>query len=261
MLKKVSKLKYIIIILAIFPSIFAQEIYFCNSHTEEGEPIDARNLWSIKPWGSYVYILYDNEGDPIEQQLNYMFVDRYIDGSYRPFDSKAVNVKTGATWFAYNYKFTEPGKYKVYFVDRNKEELASETVTIQLESNYLNNRQGTTSLYYDGIKPVFCERVIAGKPINEFHEKSIGNIDSLEVAVFINHSSPLQTNLLKVDVWEKETRSIEYDKFVESKKYQIQPDWEYAFFKYYFTKPGDYKFNIYNQNEVLITSGFFRVNR
>ena len=251
------KKSLIILFLVTATSIQAQSIYFCKSHTETGDPVDARNVWAIKPWGSLIYILFDNEGEKLETSLNYLFLDRYIDGNFKPFDSKAITVKDDATWFAYNYKFLEPGKYRVYIINQNKEELASETVTIQIESDYLNNRQGTTSLYYDGAKVKFCQRVIAGKVINEFRTVPLQKYDS--VAVYINNKSPLETSLLMVDVWEKPKGSVDYDKFVESKKYQLNPSWEYVFFYYKFSKPGLYKFNIYNEKEILISAGYIRV--
>lgn len=243
-----------------FASIQAQQIYFCNSHTEDGNPVDAKNVWSIKPWGSLIYILFDNDGKTFDSQLNYMFLDRYIDNEYRPWDSKAINVKDSATWFAYNYKFTEPGKYRVYVVNQNKKELASEIVTIQIEGDYINNRQGATSLYYDETKIKFCERVIAGKPINTFKNISLSKLDTNTVSVFIDTHGSIETSIIVVDIWEKPPRSIEYDKFVESKKYALTSTWDYVFFKYKFAKPGYYKFNIYNEKEVLITAGYLEVN-
>lgn len=246
-----------ILILAGFGNLFAQSIYFSNSHTETGEPIDAKNIWGIKPWGSLIYILFDNEGKEIETSLNYIFVDRYVDGNYKPFDSKAVNVKPGATWFAYNHKFTEPGKFRVYIINQNQKELASETVTIQVESSYINNRQGTNSLYYDGVKVQFCERVIAGKVINSFRTMSMSKYDS--VTVYIEHREALESSRLVVDIWEKPTGAVDYDKFVESKKYRTNPSWDYVFFHYKFDNPGNYKFNVYNENEILITAGYLRV--
>jgi len=243
----------------VFASIQAQQIYFCKSHTENGTPVDARNVWSIKPWGSLIYILFDNEGNTFDSQLNYMFIDRYIDREYRPWDSKAINVQDSATWFAYNYKFTEPGKYRVYVVDQNKKELASEIVTIQIESDYVNNRQGTNSLYYDDTKIKFCERVIAGQPINAFNKFSLSKLDSNTVTVFVNTRDAIETSVIVVDVWEKPSRSIEYDKFIGSKKYALTPSWDYVFFKYKFEKSGYYKFNIYNENEVLITAGYLEI--
>lgn len=252
-----KKILFILSLVAI-TSVQAQQLYFCNSHTETGVPIDARNVWSIKPWGSLIYILVDNEGKKFDTQLNYLFLDRYMDGDYKPFDSKAINLKDDVSWFAYNYKFTEPGKYRVYLVNQNKEELVSSTVTIQVESDYLNNRQGSTTLYYDGTKIKFCERVIAGQAINTFKTMSINKMDSM-VTVFIDHKASIETSTFVVDIWEKPSRSFEYDKFIESKKYALNPSWDYAFFKYKLEKPGFYKFNIYNAKEVLITSGYLEV--
>lgn len=69
----------------------------------------------------------------------------------------------------------------------------------------------------------------------------------------------LNSTKLLVDIWKKENSKFDYDKFVESKKFEMDPTWPDVFFRYKFKEPGEYKIAIYNSNEVLIKSGYIRV--
>jgi len=80
-----------------------------------------------------------------------------------------------------------------------------------------------------------------------------------EIYIKITNFSPLKTEVILVDIWKKEHRSFEYDEYVESKKYRIDPEWKDTFFKYRFPEPGEYKIVIYNQAEVLIKTGYINV--
>ncbi|MDZ7764040.1 MAG: hypothetical protein U5K00_06385 [Melioribacteraceae bacterium] len=75
---------------------------------------------------------------------------------------------------------------------------------------------------------------------------SMSKYDS--VTVYIEHREALESSRLMVDIWEKPTGAVDYDKFVESKKYRTNPSWDYVFFHYKFDNPGNYKFNVYNEN-------------
>ena len=51
---------------------YSQEIYFCESYTENGVPIGPTNKLEIKPWGTAIYTLLDNNNAQAEY---------YFDGS------------------------------------------------------------------------------------------------------------------------------------------------------------------------------------
>lgn len=236
----------------------AQQVYFVDSYTEDGEPIGAKNEWEIKPWGSFIYVLLDVEEEKLKGNVVYLFVDKLEDGEYQPFDSKAINIKYSPKWVVYNYKFTQIGEYDVYFVTEAQKRFAGEKVTIKYEETFTNRRVTTSRTYYDNCRITFCRKVlVGGEPLGVVNSISLSKTSTIHV--LINNYQALNTSKLLVDVWRKKNRMFEYDEFVESKKFRINPDWPDAFFKYIFSRPGEYKFSIYNENEVAIQTGYFTV--
>ena len=72
-------MKKIIFYILFFSSIVsAQQLYFCKSYTENGKPIDVQINWSIKPWGTQIFALFDNEGKKLENTHLYLFIDKLV---------------------------------------------------------------------------------------------------------------------------------------------------------------------------------------
>jgi len=238
---------------------FAQQVYFTSSFTEDGEPIGAKNVWDIKPWGSFVYVFMDNEGERFSGSILYMFVDKMeMDSTYEPFDSKAINIPYNQRWIAYNYKFTIPGEYEFYFIDKNENRLAGERVTIQYENTNYSVSTPSSSSYYENCKVLFCEKIlVGGDPLGVKTGLSLSQ--SNKIFVVLNNYKSLKTGKLLIDVWRKKNRAFDYDDYMYSKKFRLNPDWPDAFFEFTFEEPGDYKLSIYNENEVYIKSGYLKV--
>lgn len=235
----------------------AQEVYFCKTHTPNGKPVDAQIEWTIKPWGETLDILFDNEGKTIKGNHVYLYIDREVNGKYEPFDSKVIEIKKGATWVAQVFKFVELGKYKVYFLNSKQEILCSEYLTLKLEESFSTTSKKISSLFYDRIRLIFCQRVIAGKIINEKSYVSMSK-DEGQIFVYLIGQTPFNTKRLHVDIWKEKENSYE-EQFIESKKFRMKPEWADVFFRYKFKTPGNYKISIYNGDEVLIKSGFIKV--
>jgi hypothetical protein len=252
---KIIKITFLLFIFSI--TLHAQEIYVCKSYTEKGEPIDASNSWEIKSGGDYLYILFDNE-EKIEDKLVYLFLDKKYDDEYKPFDSKVLRNENKKSWLVYNYKFEQPGDYEIYFMDSAQNNLATTRITIKYKKSEVDSRVNEKSMYYDNSKIIFCERVFGGEPLKEMNSTYLGG-DSVKVYVYLDTQRPIRTEKLLVDIWRKKNRSFQYDEFVETKKYKVKPEWAYTFFQYKFTKKGEYKISIYNDQEILIKSGYFTV--
>lgn len=252
-------LRILVILFSLSITITAQKVYVCESFTEDGEPIGVANNWSIKPWGTFLYIFLDSEGSSLEGNLIYLFVDKKEDNKYQPFDSKAINIDYDEKWIAYNYKFTLPGEYEIYFITADQKRIASSNVYIKYEETFTSSHRIVNSSYYDNCRIVFCEKIlVGGEPLGVKRSMSLSSSDK-SIYVLLNNYAPMRTSKFLVDVWRKKNRAFEYDEFVESKKYSLNPDWPDAFFKYEFKRTGDYKFLIYNEDEVLIKSAYFTV--
>ncbi len=254
-----KKIFYLFFLLITVTTVnIAQTIYVSDSVTETNEPINAKNNWEIEAWGKTLHVVLDTEGETIPGNIVYLFIDKFTDGKYAPFDSKSVNIQQNTKRVKYDYSFSETGKYKLYYVNISQEKIASLVITITQKSRG-NDRVVKRSNYYDNINIIFCEKIlIGGVPIGIKKRTSLSENDGTIYVKLTNHS-PLRTEVILVDFWRKEHRSFEYDEYVESKKYKVSPEWKDTFFKYKFRKPGEYKIVIYNQAEVTIGTGYINV--
>ncbi len=251
--------KLALLLLTVFVSSgFSQSIYFCTGHTEDGNPINSVKHLKIKPSGSYLFILFNNDGRKIKTQLLYLFIDKKTDGKFEPFDSKVLRITNDQTWTAYNYKFTEPGKYSIYFLNSKQNKIAGDTLTVELEESPYPNRSNVTSDYYYNCEFVFCEIVLGGRPIRITNRAYLKKNNGL-IYAYLNNGAPLKTSVLIVDIWKKDKHAFKYDQFVETKYYRIDPTWPDAYFKYTFKEPGEYKFSVYNESEALIKTNYIQV--
>lgn len=250
-------LKITILALLFAGTTAAQDIYVCKSYTQQGEPVDASNSWEIKSGGDYLYILFDNE-EKIEDKLIYLFLDKKYDDEYKPFDSKVLRNENKKSWLVYNYKFQKPGEYNIYFMDSAQNTLATTKVNMRYKQAETASRVNESSMYYDKTEMIFCKRVFGEEPLKEMSSTYLSG-DSVKVYVYLDTQRPIRTEKLLVDVWRKKNRSFQYDEFIETKKFKVTPEWAYTFFKYKFTKKGEYKISVYNDQEVLIKSGYFTV--
>ncbi len=254
-------LKIILLSVLFFSAVVsAQQLYFCKSFTEDGKPIDARGTWKIKPWGTQIYVLFDNEGKVIENAHLYLFIDKLQNGEYKPFDSQLKRPGNKSTWTVFNVELKEPGDYKVYVLNPDQKELASGFIKVEFEEQFKSGTGVTSSRYYDGTKITFCEAVISGKPIRVLHNLSLSKLQGIAYA-FVKGYVPFNTKIIIVQVWKDEDGDSEYEKLIDTKKYQIDPHWKDTFFKYQFKQPGKYMIKVFNENEIPISSAQIEITK
>ncbi len=243
-------LQILILFFVFCGSINSQELYFTKTHTDQGEPIEANRFWKIKPWGTTIEILYNNGSNFIEDDLLYIFIDKQSDGTYQPFDSKAITLENQTTWFVHPYKFVEEGEYEVTIVTSSNKKLVAEKLSLKLEdASTLSNVKSNT--YYSYAKIVFCEYVISNKAYGEKNKVSISR-DNGKITIQLLLDRELNTEIIIVDIWKKGIRSFEYDQHVETKRFKVDPEWKDTFFKYKFVESGDFKISISTANDILI---------
>ncbi|MBL1213543.1 MAG: hypothetical protein HND52_09300 [Ignavibacteriae bacterium] len=256
------KIKYallFVIIVLLAGALNAQQVYFCESVDDNGEPVNAKPQWKLDDGEVEVQILFDNGQEIITGSLWYLFVDKKYEHTFEPFDSKTIRIDDDKTWLTYEYTFEEEGEYDIYFMDLNRNKLASKKIKILKESTVIrkptptSQQRSFSSNYYSGIKLTYAERVISDKPVNERDYTSLSKFNG-EIYTYLKHYKPLNTDTVYVEVWFKEPNWDEFSEFIESKKYRINQYWYDTFFRYKFDKVGVYKFMIYDKNYNLIIS-------
>jgi hypothetical protein len=83
--------------------------------------------------------------------------------------------------------------------------------------------------------------------------------DAGQIYIFLNSNDSLKTSILQMNVWRKTEDSMNFDEFIETKKYKVEPTWFDTFFRYIFKETGEYQVSIYNENEQLIKSNYITV--
>ncbi|MCK9279548.1 MAG: hypothetical protein M0P71_02910 [Melioribacteraceae bacterium] len=247
-----------LIIFLFFSSIaFSQELYLCRSFTEKGEPIDASLKFTLNTsLKNNIFILYDNV-KVISDPLLYLYIDKKVNNRNQDYDSHVIRPDKNSTWIVYNYELKESGKYEIYIRNSKGNLLATKTITVWETSRNELDTPFSEIYYYSNVNVQFCEKVIYGKPINIIKTLSL-KYRSPEVKIFVKSNKPLNTSLIKFEVW-KTTSIPEYDKFIEIKKFILNKRWNQTFMKYTFKEKGDYKFIIYNDNEIIIKTIYISI--
>ncbi len=234
-------------------------IYFCSDYTQTGDPIGETVVWDTKPAGGSIYILYQNNGLNFNTNVLLIMIEKLDTNKvYKGYTTKSIFPDRKKNWAAYNFKFTEAGEYKVRFIDAKNNELAAGFVTIKIAD--LKNKKLTDKVvigYYDGTILTFCEG-IDEQNISPIAPSAVFNISTNGGCIYVILECPkiLNTDAVFVDIYE----GTYYDNLVETKNFRVNPNKLKTFFKYTFSKPGNYKLDIYNNNSIKIHTGTLTIN-
>lgn len=255
--KEVTIYRFLILFLFLSSIAFSQELYLCRSFTEKGEPIDASLKFTLNTsLKNNIFVLFDNI-KVISDPLLYLYIDKKVNNRNQDYDSRVIKPDKNSTWIVYNYELKESGKYEIYIRNSKGYLLATKTITVWETSRTELDTPFSEIYYYSKVNAQFCEKVIYGKPINTFDRLSL-KYQSPEARLFIKSDKPLNTSLIKFEIWKMGTNP-EYDKFIEIKKYILNKNWNQTFMKYTFRGTGDYKFIIYNDKEIIIKTIYISV--
>ena len=245
--------RFFILFFTLLITTYSQEIYFCESYTENGVPIGPTNKLEIKPWGTAIYTLLDNNKQPINDKQLYVFVDKKTDDKFVPYKSKTLTLEKGVTWAVTNFEFKDPGTYNIYFLNSKQSKIASNILKVVYAEGYVTGSSPYAPEYEGDCDMIFCEMVINDKPVNTFTTLSLSRTGGRGV-IYLNNRTPFNTDKLILKVWKKSEEDDSYKEFIETRKYKILPEWSDAFIKYKFNKVGEFKFGIYNKDDMLLAS-------
>lgn len=248
---------FLFLFLLISSFLYAQEVFVCDSYTEDGVPVGTSNRFEIKPYGTAKYILLNNEKQ-FDDNLLYLFIDKIVDGELTPFNSKTLTIKKNDTWAVTSYEFNEPGIYDLYFLSSKQIRLADIKVEVFFSEEFASKAFTPTKSYVGETQMTFCELVINEKPVNPLNTISLSQSEG-QVFVYLNNYLPFNIKIIKVQVWKQVNGEGNYENLVDEKQYQLQPEWKDAFFKYVFKSTGEYKIDVYDENEKFITSNIIAV--
>ena len=251
-----KKLFLITILIFVSVELPAQHITICKAYSQTGEPIDIIYTKNI-PVNQTICFLLNTGNKKISGSTIFLFID-ITSGEFKQNQfNKIYKLEKDKNWLASNFKFTKEGKYEIYFTDANKNRLTATNIII---GNYKEtpSDQSIGSINYRAIEAVFCDNVLSGLPVNPKKNVSMKSDNGL-IYLYLKCNGPFNTERIHVTIMRKSYYGIDYDEFVASKKYKLDPEWEDVFFKYTFNKTGEYKFSVADEKELLIKTAYITV--
>ncbi len=249
-----KKIFFIIVSLcaAVIP---AQRITLCKAYTNHGEPIDLIYSSNLT-LNQSVCILFSGENKKISGRTIYLLIDRIIGTEGENQLNKIFNPEK-ENWIAHFYKFAKEGKFEIYFADENKNRFSSLTVFIGTPKE-TKQLEPILTQKYTTVEVTLCGRIQSGKPVNIKQSISLGT-EGGTIYIYLTNNQPLDAEKILINTWRKTKYSPDYDEFIDSKKYQLDGEWNDTYFQYRFTKPGDYKIYLYDEKELLIKTAYISV--
>lgn len=230
----------------------AQQIFICQSVSENGKPVGSADVWKIGKSGGYINVLLSND-KPLPKGVYYIMIDKKNGKDYQEYESKSVRINESKYWFSVSYTLKEPGDYEVYITGPNQQNFGEERISVRTNEP---ESVKTIKADYSEASIIICEQVIAEKPIKAFNTISLAQRQGT-VFFYLKNKSSINSKMIIVEIYKKAGK--EYDKLIDTKKFGMKPSWAYSFFKYKFKETGDYKIVIYNENKNIITSRTFTV--
>ncbi len=257
-MKKILTLLSLMIVLHI--GTFSQRVYFCSNYTESGDPVSVSTVWNITADGGYVYFLFQKGSSKMPKTINF-YINKLSGSDYVSFDVKSVTPESGKSFAILDYKFLTAGSYQVVAKDEKLKELTKEFVTINNKEITSTTTTTTTTTSTDNVDYYSGSSITIGTAIDDYGVVT-GTSEfytiPAEGAYLIfkvdNSGKALNTEKLVVDIYKKSEQGT-YE-FYETKNYDIKSEFDWIYFQYTFTSPGDYKLSVYNKDWKYINTAY-----
>jgi hypothetical protein len=246
---------FFIIIFLCSAVILAQRITLCKAYTNHGEPIDLVYSSSLS-LNQSACILFSGENRKLIGKTITLFIDK-ISGNERENQINKIFKPVKDNWIALFYKFTKEGKFEIYFTDEYKNRISALTINVgtpkapKLVEPAFNPKYFTVDI-------TLSDKIQSGKPVNTIRSISLGT-EGGTIFICLNNNQPIGTNKILINTWRKKKYTTDYDEFIDSKKYELDGEWNDTYLRYRFTQPGDYKIYLYDEKELLIKTAYISV--
>jgi hypothetical protein len=234
----------------------SQQLFICKGYTTEGDPIDPILNKKIQA-GQSATILLTFKKNEITDNIIFLYIDKITANDSENYFSQLTRVGKNKNWIAYNFKFENEGKYEIYYTDFNRRKLISASLIVEASlagTDYKNSEKDI----YPNAQVFFCERILNHKPNGVYGSIPFRNTNG-EVYVYIINKNAFGFDIITVKVWRRKTTNSNYEEYIDSKKFEIKPNWKDTYFKYQFSKTGEYMFSFFNEKEILIKTAYITV--
>lgn len=233
----------------------AQQIYISKGYTSSGEPIDL--IYNQKTeLDQSLCIILNNGKENFTHNFIFFYIDHVSKSQRKNILSKMIRPDKESRWMLEKFKFVNEGDYEIYFTNFNRDKIAEAKLSV-IKKKINKVVEKPDPEYLPNMRILFARRIKSGSPINLVDKVSLSR-DGGEIYFYIINDKPLNTSKLEIKINRKE-KTADYDKYIDSKKFQIDPNWTDTYFKYIFKNKGEYKISIFNEKELLIKTAYISV--
>lgn len=232
------------------------KVTFCESVDDAGNPVTVASVFNIESGGGNVTVYVDNGST--QMQTTGLIVDIYKKGSSDKYDqfieTKNFTIKSTLVATYFDYFFASAGDYVVHVYNSEEKWINDGYITIKNKSGLnIDYNDPSSTFYYIDAKVNFCTELdnlnSCSNSGDEFNISKSGSY----VYVRVGQDKALKTSGITLDIYKK--KGGDYDDFVETKTYTINPDKSAFYIEYTFYNAGDYKFKFYSDSSVWIQDG------
>ncbi len=238
------------------------KVTFCESVDDAGYPVTESTVFNIVSGGRNVTVYVDNGTTQI--QSTGIIVDVYKKGSTGKYDqfieTKNFTIKPTLVATYFDYFFSSSGDYEVRVYNNEEKWINDGHVTIKDKNGGLNidYNDPSSTFYYIDAKVNFCTDLdYLNSCANAGSVFNISKSGSY-LYVWVGQDKALKTSGITLDIYKKKGK--DYDDFVETKTYTIDPDKSAFYIEYTFYDAADYKFKFYTSSNVWLQDGFVTIN-
>ncbi len=213
--------------------------------------------------GSYAYIIINIS--PETFSVSGIKLKTYMkkNGKYEKTDEASYTITPGLAYTYIQYSFDAVGEYGFDVYDKNDVYIGTGYVIAKPDNSSGSNtsttspKTTTSSDKYTKAK-VFCSLEVPVYGIaSETKSIVISKKGSYAYIVIDNYPTDFNVSGITLKAYRKVNGS--YSKVTDD-EYTISPDSYYTYIKYSFYDPGDYAFDVYDENKVFIGTGYVKVS-
>lgn len=237
------------------------KVTFCEGVDAAGYPVTESTVFNITSGGGNVTVYVDNGSTQL--QSTGLIVDVYKKGSSGSYDqfieTKNFTIKPTLVATYFDYFFTTAGDYLVHVYNSEEKWINDGYVTIKDKNGSLNidYNDPSSTFYYIDSKVNFCTELDYLNSCSNAGEVFNISKSGSYLYVWVGQDKALKTSGITLDIYKK--KGGDYNEFVETKNYTINPEKSAFYIEYTFYQQGDYKFKFKTENSVWIQDGFVTI--
>jgi len=233
-------------------------VYISIDKPVRGNAQEDKKIFINRDKGSYAYVIVDNYPNKFPVSKIKLTSYKKQNGEYVKLDAVNYDINNQYTYTYIQYSFMTDGDYAFDVHDGNGKFINSGYVTVEYDDKNTSNTNtsSTTTSNYSKARSYVSIEV----PVNGIAKESksilISRNGSYAYIVVDNYPNNFNIDGIKLKAYKKVSGSY---KSHENKEYDINADSYYTYIKYSFYDPGDYAFDIYDENDVFIATSYVTV--